>query len=112
MASTKDCEKALRSLSERLAMVDGDTRRKHSVDRTISCRITDLGTDFSGRISDGQLVDIEQSALPGAQIKLTVNSDDLLALTDGGLNVASAWATGRLRIEASLLDMLRLRSLL
>jgi hypothetical protein len=112
VASAKDCARALRGLATRLAEVDGDLRRKHAVDRTITCRIPDLDTDFSGRISDGELVDIVQQAMPDAQIKLTVSSDDLVALTDGKLNAASAWATGRLRIEASLKDMLRLRSLL
>jgi putative sterol carrier protein len=41
-----------------------------------------------------------------------LTSDDLVALTDGQLNVASAWATGRLRVDASIKDMLRLRALL
>jgi putative sterol carrier protein len=112
VASTKDCSRALRGLAKRLADVDGDLRRKHAVDRTISCRISDLQTDFSGRISDGELVDVKQEALPDAQIKLSLTSDDLVALTDGQLNVASAWATGRLRVDASIKDMLRLRALL
>jgi putative sterol carrier protein len=102
----------LRGLARRLADVDDDLRRKHAVDRTVTCRITDLETDFSGRISDGELVDVKQEPLPGAQIKLSLTSDDLLALTDGQLNVASAWATGRLRVDASIKDMLRLRALL
>lgn len=112
VASTRDCSRALRDLAKRLADVDDDVRRKHAVDRTISCRVTDLETDFSGRISDGELVDVKQEALPDAQIKLSVTSDDLVALTDGHLNVASAWATGRLRVDASIKDMLRLRALL
>jgi hypothetical protein len=112
VASTNDCFRALRGLAKRLADVDDDLRRKHAVDRTISCRVTDLQTDFSGRISDGELVDVKQKALSDAQIKLTVTSDDLVALTAGQLNVASAWATGRLRVDASIKDMLRLRALL
>ncbi len=112
MASTKDCARALRDLAKRLADVDDDVRRKHAVDRTITCRVTDLDTDFSGRISDGELLDVKQRPLPDAQIKLTVTSDDLVALTEGQLNVASAWATGRLRVDASIKDMLRLRALL
>jgi putative sterol carrier protein len=102
----------LRGLAKRLADVDDDLRRKHAVDRTVTCRITDLDTDFSGRISDGELVDVKQEPLPDAQIKLSLSSDDLVALTDGQLNVASAWATGRLRVDASIKDMLRLRALL
>jgi hypothetical protein len=102
----------LRDLAKRLADVDGDLRRKHAVDRTVSCRITDLETDFSGRISDGELVEIKQEPLPDAQIKLALSSDDLVALTNGHLNVAAAWASGRLRVDASIKDLLRLRALL
>ena len=112
MASTKDCSRALRGLAKRLDAVDDDLRRKHAVDRTISCRVTDLETDFSGRISDGELVDLKQEALSDAQIKLALASDDLVALTEGQLNVASAWATWRLRVDASIKDILRLRALL
>jgi putative sterol carrier protein len=41
---------------------------------------------------------------------MTMTSDDLLDLVAGRLPMASAWATGRVRIDASVLDLLRLRS--
>ncbi|MGF7236982.1 MAG: alkyl sulfatase, partial [Frankia sp.] len=47
-----------------------------------------------------------------AQIVLTVRSDDLIALTDGSLPLATAWASGRLKVAASVRDLLRVRSLL
>jgi hypothetical protein len=39
-----------------------------------------------------------------------MTSDDLIALTDGRLKLAAAWATGRLRINAGVRDLLKLRS--
>jgi putative sterol carrier protein len=50
--------------------------------------------------------------VPKADIRLTMNSDDLLALTDGQLNFGSAWASGRVKLEAGLRDLLRLRKIL
>ena len=50
--------------------------------------------------------------MEGAQIRLTVGSDDLLAVTRGELPISSAWAAGKLKIEASMLDLIRLRTLL
>ena len=41
-----------------------------------------------------------------------MKSDDLIALTDGKLNFAAAWATGRVKLEAGLRDLLRLRKIL
>lgn len=112
MASVEECERAMVGLAARLDGVDEDVRKKHSVDRSISCTVPDLGVIFSGRIVDGAVQDLARSPLPTAQIRLTVNSDDLVALTAGELNIASAWASGRLRIEASVMDLLRLRSIL
>jgi putative sterol carrier protein len=41
-----------------------------------------------------------------------MTSDDLLALVDGRLKMASAWATGRVKIDAGIRDLLKLRSIL
>ncbi|MHB8341143.1 MAG: alkyl sulfatase C-terminal domain-containing protein [Mycobacteriales bacterium] len=111
MATVEECEKALRDLATRLADVDPDVRRRHSVDRSVSATITDLDAVFSGRLQDGALVDVVEGDDPDAQIRLTLTSDDLLAVTSGQQNFAMAWAVGRIRIEASVLDLLRLRSL-
>jgi len=63
-------------------------------------------------LRDGSLQDITRDGQGRAQIRLTVDSDDLIAITEGELNFAAAWATGRLRIDANPLDLIRLRSLL
>jgi hypothetical protein len=112
MATKEACEAALAELAARLDGVPDSTKRRHAVDRTISCHLPDLGTTYSGRLADGSLCDISEQPLPGAQIRLTVSSDDLVAVTSGRLPFASAWSSGRLRIEASMLDMLRLRAIL
>lgn len=111
MATREECLAALQGLAARLSEVDPDLRRKHAVDRTLSCTITDLDVTFTGRLHDGCLEDIREDASTG-QIRLQVDSDDLIALVDGRLNFASAWAKGKLRVDASVLDLLRLRTLL
>ena len=112
MASVEECEAAMRALVSRLDGVDEDLRKRHALDRSISCSVPDLGVIFSGEVVDGHVQNLARSPLPTAQIRLTVSSDDLLALTDGRLNAAVAWASGKLRIEASVMDLLRLRSIL
>lgn len=112
MASVEECLAALTDLARRLAAVDGDTRRKHSVDRTVSCTVPDLDTTFFGRLGDNGIEDLTQGSDEAAQIKLTVSSDDLVALTQGELNLAGAWASGRVKIDASMMDLLKLRNLL
>jgi putative sterol carrier protein len=75
------------------------------------CRLPDLGTCFAAELRGGTLRELTEEARP-AQITFTLSSDDLIAITSGRLSVRSAWATGRLKVDASLRDLLRVRSLL
>jgi putative sterol carrier protein len=40
-----------------------------------------------------------------------MTSDDLLALVAGQLKVPAAWATGRIKVEAGVRDLLTLRKI-
>lgn len=110
MATVQDCEQALHELAARMAARDPVSRRP-GLDRTLSCTLRDLHVTFAGRLHGGQLTGIEQVDRPTAQIRLTLTSDDLVALVDGRLKAASAWATGRLKVDAGVRDMMKLRSL-
>jgi hypothetical protein len=115
VATLEQCRAAVEELARRLATLDHDARRQHARDRTVSCRLPDLDVTFHGRLHDGQLIDITISSertQPPANLRLRTSSDDLLALVDGSLSVPEAWVSGRLKIDASLRDLLRLRSML
>ncbi|HLZ36284.1 MAG TPA: SCP2 sterol-binding domain-containing protein [Mycobacteriales bacterium] len=112
MATLEECRAALEIVVARLATADDAVRRRHLADRTISCRVRDLDVTFTGRLANGRLADVTTERAPKAQIRLTVGSDDLLALTNGHLSFASAWARGRVKVDASVMDLLRLRNLL
>lgn len=112
MATVEQCALALQHLADRLAEIDPETRNRYVVERTISCRVRDLGVVFAGRLDEHGLRDVREVDDVSAQVRLATTSDDLLALADGRLGVPAAWATGRLKIEASVLDLLKLRSLL
>lgn len=112
VASEAECDKALRSLVDLLADVDPDLRGKYVLDRTVSCRVSDLGVTWSARLCDEGVVGLTTEDDSKAQIRLTVGSDDLLALVAGRQAFPSALATGKLRVQASPMDMLRLTALL
>jgi hypothetical protein len=112
VATLQECEQALRSLADRLAAVDPEQRARYVVERTVSCNVTDLGVVFAGRLDGAGLTDVRRTDDTSAQVRLAASSDDLIALSEGEMGVPSAWATGRLKIEASVLDLLKLRSLL
>jgi hypothetical protein len=108
MATVEECRAALEALAARMS---GDVSRI-DFNRTLACRVTDLNVAFHGRLADGRIVDLADGDDPDAKLRLTSSSDDLVALVDGKLNIASAWASGRIKIEASLMDLMRLRKLL
>ncbi|KAB1977483.1 SCP2 sterol-binding domain-containing protein [Streptomyces triticiradicis] len=115
MATTEECRAALDKLSDNMAGADGNVRAAAALDRSLSCRITDLDITFVGRLKDGRIEVLETLQGPPperAQIRLTTKGDDLVSMVDGELNFARAWGSGRVKLEAGLRDLLRLRTLL
>ncbi|MGY6020687.1 sterol-binding protein [Streptomyces spinosirectus] len=115
MATIEECRAALEKLSDNMNRAEGDVRTAASLDRSVSCRITDLDVTFAGRMTGGRIV--VQDTIQGpprekAQIRLTMKGDDLVAMVDGELNFARAWGSGRVKLEAGLRDLFLLRKLL
>lgn len=112
MATMDQCLTALRSILGDLAANPAAA----GLDRSLSCRLTDLDQVVVGRLSSGAVHDMQVQPdgpdVARADIRLTMSSDDLVALTAGELSFGPAWATGRVKLEAGLRDMLRLRKLL
>ncbi|MFI2762935.1 sterol-binding protein [Streptomyces echinatus] len=115
MATIEECRTALGKLSDNMQGAEGDVGAAAALDRSVSCHITDLDVTFVGRMTGGRLRTDETHPGPPcekAQIRLAMAGDDLVALVDGELNFATAWGSGRVKLEASLLDLFRLRKLL
>ena len=114
MATAEECRQALESLVGRIQEMDPADRAAYLVDRVISCKVSDLGVTFVTRLGpDGASPVIVANGSDGqAQVKFTTKSDDLLALADNPGSIGRAWLTGRLKVEASIFDLLRLRKAL
>jgi predicted lipid carrier protein YhbT len=117
VATVKQCRSALNRLAATLHDMDDETRSRHLPRRTVLCTIKDLGVSFTARVDEDGVHDIAQVTassddLPTADVRVGVNSDDLVALADGKDDFLSAWLHGRLHVSAPMRDMLRLRTLL
>ena len=112
MATLEECRRALQDVADRIASGDTRDREPPKLDRSLACRITDLGAGFHGRLVGGKIKDLTDGDDPAAQIALTLSSDDLVALSRGEINFAKAWASGRIKIQAGIRDMLQVRKLL
>jgi hypothetical protein len=112
MATMEQCRRALETLAERIGAGAAEGRQAASLDRSLSCFLTDLDDGFHARLVGGELLNITEGHDPKAKIKLSVSSDDLVSLTAGDLSFAQAWASGRVKVDASVFDLLKLRTLL
>ncbi|WP_439331940.1 SCP2 sterol-binding domain-containing protein [Nonomuraea deserti] len=115
MASVEECRTALARLVDQFDEIDEADRAKHVVERTVSCRVSDLDVTFYGRLTHGGLdpfTETPPSDGKPADVKLTIVSDDLIALVDGELDLARALLGGRVKVDASFGDLLRLRRLI
>ena len=112
MATLDECLTALKGILGDIAAHPAAA----GLDRSVSCRLTDLDEVVLGRLSSGSVRDLHVlphgPAVPKADIRLTMSSDDLIAMTDGRLHFGKAWASGKVKLEAGLRDILRLRKIL
>jgi hypothetical protein len=113
LASVEDCRKALDGLAAALAEVDPELRARHVPTRSVACRLADLDVTFTGRLDEQGVHDVEESdeREPEVDVRLTMDSDELVALADGSDDFLHAWLRGRVQVSASMRDLLRLRSL-
>jgi putative sterol carrier protein len=112
MATAEECRHALSALIAKMSANAVEAKQRLDLDRTLAYRVVDLDTAFHGRLANGQLVDLADGDNPSAKIRIASSSDDLVALVEGHLNVASAWASGRVKIHASVFDLIKLRKLM
>jgi hypothetical protein len=115
VATKNECAAALDRLAVKLGRLGDGDRANHQLERTVSCKIPDLDVTFHGTLKDARLLNVtsydDGAAAPQAQIRLVISSDDLLKLVDGNLNFISAWTSGRIRVNASFGDLLKLRKI-
>jgi hypothetical protein len=114
MATVEDCRDALERLTRRISQLDPADRAAHLADRDVSCEVTDLGVTFVARLGPDGAGPVTQAngASAPAQIKFKAASGDLLRIADDPGQFPRAWLTGRVKVDASIFDLVRLRKLL
>jgi hypothetical protein len=113
MYSAEECREALQKLVGKLAELSPSDRENYFGNRSVSLTIPDLGVTYVTRL-DGE-DDQVREAQPGespADIRLTAKSDEVISLAESPMNIARSWVAGRVKIEASMKDLFRLRKLL
>lgn len=116
MSSIDACLDGIARANERILAKPVDKRREHIRERSIRVVVPDLATAFDMRLTVEGLLDVvprpQDASVPSTQVTVTVSSDDLVALTQERLDPAKALLSRRLKVDASLRDLMRLRRLL
>jgi hypothetical protein len=113
MISAEECRAALQKLVGRLGELNAAERDEYFGNRTISVTIPDLDVTYVSVLGAGDSPVREATpAEPPADIRLTAGSDEVIALCEQPMNIARAWMSRRVKIEASVKDLFRLRRLL
>lgn len=112
--SAEQCREALDKLASRLTEISPGDRATYFGNRTMSCAIPDLKVTFRTRLGEDGAEPVREQTPddPPADIKITANSPEVLSLAESPMNIARMWMSGKVKIEASVKDLFRLRRLL
>jgi hypothetical protein len=112
VATVEEVDEILGDLLERLGDLDPNTRSLMPARRTLEARCPDLDLVRYAIWRDGQLQLLSEPPARRADIRISVLSDDLLRLHHGEITFSRAYSESRVRLDASMTDLLRLRAIL
>jgi hypothetical protein len=113
VATRAEVDRTLKKLVKRLDSADLDGASLPEEQRTIVCRITDLDIAFRADYAAGRIRKLREvpSGTEGGDVRISVSSDELIALADGKSSLPMALLFGRIRVDAHARDLLLLRQL-
>jgi SCP-2 sterol transfer family len=113
VATKAEVERQLGALMARLDGNEANVRSAIPSRKVLRCHVPDLGADWYSVVDQGHVSQPSEAPPNGrADITLRVGSDDLVDLVEGRISFLSAFTSGKVKVDASIVDLLRLRSLL
>jgi hypothetical protein len=115
VATKRQVEAKLRELIRRLDQANGDVTASLSdalpASRIIEVSVPDIDAVYWTELAGGRMSPLQRGGPDEADIRVRVGSDHLVELVDGKQSLFSSFVGGRLKIEASFSDLMRLRKL-
>ena len=112
MATKREVEGKLRELMGRLAaaeQVHGTLAEGLPDGKVLSVFLTDLDAAYWTVMDRGTMGGLHRGTPERADIRLRIDSDHLIDLVNGKASMLRSYVTGKVRIEASVTDLMRLR---
>jgi hypothetical protein len=115
VATKRQIESKLRELIKRLDQTEEGVSALSDVlpeRRIVEVYISDLDEAYWTELADGRMGPLRQGpADEGPDVRLEVEGDDLIDIIDGRRSMFSSYVAGRMKVEASFADIMRLRRL-
>lgn len=115
MATVEECRESIEVLAAALDEVEPAVRARVIPARTVTCLVRDLDVVFGARLDAHGVHDLRHTPSPDSfeagQVRVTLTSDELVALAAGTDDFLHAWLRGRITVAAGVRDLLRLRAL-
>jgi hypothetical protein len=114
VATKRQVEAKLRELIKRLGQTEeGMAALSQALPepRIIEVYVPDLDETYWTELAAGRMGTLRRGGSEGADIRLEARSDDLIDVLDGRTSMFSSYVGGRMKVEASFADIMRLRRL-
>ena len=112
MATVDECRNVLEKMAGKVAKKSGEFDLEDGFERTLAVELTDLGQAFSAKLAGGKLTDLLDGDAADAEVRISLASDTLIALSKKELKPAKAFLTGKIKVKASVKDLAKLRTAL
>ena len=115
MATKKQVEGKLRELIRRLDQAGDEQQRQLAGalpdPRVIQIDVPDIEALYWTELADGKLRALHAGARDEWDMRVTADSDLLIAMIDGNRNLLTSYLAGHVKVQASLSDIMALRKL-
>ena len=113
MATPQEVDRTLKNLVKRLDGADLDGASLPDTTRSLLVIIPDLELIYTAEYSGGRIrkLKVVKAAGERPDVRITVGSNELVALADGKSSLPMALLFGRIRVDANARDLLLLRQL-
>jgi hypothetical protein len=114
VATKRQVETKLRELIKRLEKTDQGVAALSDAlpePRVIEVYVPDLDESFWTELASGKMGKLHGGKPQRTDIRLEAGSDDLIEVLDGRRSMFSSYVAGRMKVEASFADIMRLRKL-
>jgi SCP-2 sterol transfer family len=112
VATKREVEAKLRELMRRLAtaeQVHGALAEGLPSGKVVAVLVTDLKAEYWTVMDRGTMRGLHLGTPQHADIRMKVTSDHLIDLVEGRASMLTSFMTGKVKIDASVSDLIRLR---